>query len=129
MPAVRISREGLERALAHACLSHHDRDRHASAAAWKAELAASPVRIQRDPERSTNLGELPHRAIQIGLSGAAVDRYVDEWILGLTDVTALAHEAHALVRAGQPEAADAKIPAETPYPLPEHISAWIAATL
>ncbi|MGK4580349.1 DUF4291 domain-containing protein [Kitasatospora sp. HPMI-4] len=126
--AVRISRAGLEWALAHACLSHHDRDLHTSAEAWKAELAASPVRIQWDPERSTELAALPHRAIQIGLSGEAVDRYVDDWILGITDVTALAHEAHALVRAGHPAAADAKIPTETPYPLPAHLAARIAAT-
>ncbi|KJK55345.1 DUF4291 domain-containing protein [Saccharothrix sp. ST-888] len=126
--AVRISREGFEWALAHACLSHYDRDHHASAEAWKAELAASPVRIQWDPERATDLEPLPHRAIQIGLSGEAVDRYVDEWILGLTDVTDLAHEAHALVRAGQPAAADAKIPVETPYHLPGGLAARIAAT-
>ncbi|MDH6128123.1 DUF4291 domain-containing protein [Kitasatospora sp. GP82] len=126
--AVRISREGFEWALAHACLSHYDRDRHTSAEAWMAKLAASPVRIQWDPERSTDLGTLPHRAIQIGLTGEAVDRYLDEWILDLTDVTALAHEAHALVQAGQPEAADAKIPVETPYALPGHLAARIAAT-
>ncbi|GAA2268573.1 DUF4291 domain-containing protein [Kitasatospora cystarginea] len=126
--AVRISREGFEWALAHSCLSHYDRDVHSSAAAWKEELAASPVRIQWDPERSTELAALPHRAIQIGLSGEAVDRYVDEWILGITDVTALAHQAHALVRAGRTAEADARLAAETPYPLPARLAARITAT-
>ncbi|MFJ1705705.1 DUF4291 domain-containing protein [Kitasatospora sp. NPDC088346] len=126
--AVRIRREGFEWALGRACLSHYDRDRHASAADWKARLRESPVRVQWDPERSTRLGPLPHRAVQIGLSGPAVHRYVDEWILGIEDVTALAHEAHALVRAGRPEAADALIPAEAPYPLPAALAARIGAT-
>ncbi|WP_033821978.1 DUF4291 domain-containing protein [Kitasatospora sp. MBT63] len=126
--AVRISREGFVWALANACLSHYDRDRYASAAAWKAELKASPVRVQWDPERSTRLGPLAHRAVQIGLSGPAVHRYVDDWILGVEDVTALAHEAHALVRDGRPGAADALIPAEPPYPLPASLAGRIGAT-
>jgi hypothetical protein len=127
--AVRISREGFESALAHACLSHYDRDHHASAEEWKAALAASPVRVQWDPERSTTLAPLPHRAIQIGLSREAVHHYVDDWILGVTDVTALAHEAHALVRAGQPEAADARIATETVYPVPDDLARRISATM
>ncbi|MBF9073261.1 DUF4291 domain-containing protein [Streptacidiphilus fuscans] len=125
--AVRIRRGGFAWALAHACLSHYDRDLHASAAAWKEQLRVSPVRIQWDPERSTNQQELPHRAVQIGLTGEAVHRYVDEWIVSLTDVTDLAHETHALVRASETAKADALIPAETPYPLPELLRARIGA--
>ncbi|MEV4613975.1 DUF4291 domain-containing protein [Kitasatospora sp. NPDC049258] len=126
--AVRISREGFEWALAHACLSHQDRERHASAADWKAELAASPVRVQWDPERSIRLGALGHRAIQVGLTGEAVHRYVDGWITGVEDVTALAHRAHALVRAGDPAGAQALLPIETRYPLAPGLAARIAAT-
>jgi hypothetical protein len=47
------------------------------------------VRVQWDPERSLRLGVLPYRSLQVGLSGAAVDRYVDDWIVGITDVTVL----------------------------------------
>ncbi|MER8185497.1 DUF4291 domain-containing protein [Kitasatospora sp. NPDC094015] len=126
--AVRISREGFEWALAHACLSHQDRHRHASAADWKAELAASPVRIQWDPERSVRLGPLAHRAIQVGLTGAAVRRYADGWITGIEDVTGLAHRAHALVRAGDVAGAGALLPVERPYPLAPALAARIAAT-
>ncbi|MFC8448376.1 DUF4291 domain-containing protein [Kitasatospora sp. NPDC057223] len=125
--AVRISRAGFEWALDRSCPSHYDRDRHASAAAWKAELRTSPVRVQWDPERSTALGALPHRALQLGLSGEAVDRYADEWILTVTDATALAHEARDLVRAGRAAAADALIPAETAYPLSDRLALRITA--
>ncbi|MFG2823419.1 DUF4291 domain-containing protein [Kitasatospora sp. NPDC048365] len=126
--AVRISRAGFEWALARACLSHWDRERHGSAAEWRAELKAAPVRLQWDPERSTRLGALPHRALQLGLEREAVHRYVDEWIVGLTDVTGLAHEVHGLVRAGRTAEADALIPAEPAYPLPEALAARIGAT-
>jgi hypothetical protein len=126
--AVRIRRSGFEWALAHACLSHYDRGLHESASAWKQVLRESPVRIQWDPERSTTQQELPHRAIQIGLTGEAVHRYVDEWIVGITDATDLAHEAHALVRAGEAAKADTLIPTETPYPLPEHLRTRIGVS-
>ncbi|MEV6206293.1 DUF4291 domain-containing protein [Kitasatospora sp. NPDC051914] len=127
--AVRITRAGFESALAQSCLSHQDRDRHASRAEWQAELAASPVRVQWDPERSTTLAPLEHRALQLGLSGPAVRGYVDEWITGIEDVTALAHEVRALARDRRIDQADALIPAETPYPLPARIAARIGATV
>ena len=63
---------------------------------WKASLRA-PVRIQWDPERDIHLRPLLFRAIQMGLSGEAVDRYLDDWIVGITDVTALAKKIHGLV--------------------------------
>lgn len=47
------------------------------------------VRIQWDPERDLHLQPLAHRAIQIGLGGVAVDRYVDDWTVAITDTTEL----------------------------------------
>ena len=76
------------------------------------------VRVQWDPERNLRLGALPYRSLQLGLAGEASRRYVDEWVVGLTDVTPLAHEAHALVRAGDLEGARALLPVERPYPMP-----------
>lgn len=89
--AVRITHAGFAWALANACLSHYDPSVHASHDAWSQQLKASPVRIQWDPERSATLQPLPYRSLQMGLSGPAVDRYVDEWTVGITDVTSLAH--------------------------------------
>ncbi|PBC76889.1 uncharacterized protein DUF4291 [Streptomyces sp. TLI_235] len=77
--AVRISRAGFEQALALACPSHHDRRCHASREEWRAELATSPVRVQWDPERSTRLGALEHRALQLGLPGG---RWTTTWTSG-----------------------------------------------
>ena len=109
-----ISRSGLEWALANACASHPSDNM--TAHEWEALKARSPVRVQWDPERDLHHNALGHRAIQIGLSGEAVRRYVQEWIQRVTDVTPLAHAIHARVRAGDLTAATAMLPPEKPYP-------------
>ena len=126
--AIEISRTGFEWALAHACLSHFERAHHEDQKTWSQELKASPVRVQWDPERSLRLAALPHRSLQVGLSGPAVDRYVAEWTVSITDVTASARRIHDLVRGGDESAATALLPAERPYPLPAELTARIAAS-
>ncbi|HEX6353243.1 DUF4291 domain-containing protein [Actinophytocola sp.] len=127
--AVEITRSGFEWALAHACLSHYVPDRHADRGEWSRHLKASPVRVQWDPERSLRLGALPYRSLQVGLSRQAVDRYVDEWLVSLTDITPLVHEIHGLVVADRTDEALGMLPAEHPYPLPSDVATTIAATV
>jgi hypothetical protein len=122
--AIDITREGFEWALAHSCLSHPDRGerRQVDHAAWSRRLRDSPVRIQWDPERDQSLRALPHRSIQIGLSGEAADRYVDDWIVTITDITGRVRDLHA-----DPEAT-ALFPVERPYPLTPDLTLTIGAT-
>jgi hypothetical protein len=114
--AVEISRDGFAWALRNACLSHYSPGLHADRADWRRRLRRSPARVQWDPERDLRLRPLPYRSLQLGLSGEAVERYADEWIVSLTDVTPLAHEIHALVRADDLASAAELLPRERPYP-------------
>ncbi|MFE0423532.1 DUF4291 domain-containing protein [Streptomyces sp. NPDC058953] len=116
--AVEISREGFEWALRHACLSHYVPAVHTDHDTWKRQLRTASTRVQWDPERGMRLQPLPYRSLQLGLSGEAVRRYADEWITGIEDVTGLARDVHALVRAGDVDAARALLPREEPYPEP-----------
>ncbi|WP_285751610.1 DUF4291 domain-containing protein [Lentzea sp. NBRC 105346] len=100
--AIRILRSGFDWAVANAVSSR--------------VVGGNPdVRVQWDPERDLHLRPQQHRAIQIGLRGDAVRRYVHDWTVSITDVTGLAHEIHGLVRAGDLEAAAKHLPAERPY--------------
>ncbi|MEU9484246.1 DUF4291 domain-containing protein [Streptomyces decoyicus] len=117
--AVEIDRGGFDWALRNACLSHHDPDEHPDRGAWQRQLKGTPARVQWDPERDLRLQALPYRSLQLGLAGEASRRYADEWTVAITDVTPLAHEIHALVRAGDTAAAAALLPEERPYPAPE----------
>ncbi|WP_399035026.1 DUF4291 family protein [Streptomyces sp. ASQP_92] len=109
---------GFDWAVRNACLSHYERAVHTEQAAWKRELKRAPARVQWDPERDLRLQALPYRSLQLGLAGEAVRRYADEWIVGIRDVTPLAHRVHALVRDGQLDAARGLLPVERVYPGP-----------
>ncbi|WP_129787207.1 DUF4291 domain-containing protein [Promicromonospora panici] len=121
--AVRMSREGFEQALGMASLSHFDRRLYDDAAAWAAQKAASPVRVQWDPERSPTGAALKHRSLQVGIGGAAVNAYVDEWVVGLADITDRVLTWRADLHGGGSPA----LPDEVPYALPAEIAARIGA--
>ncbi|MCX5376820.1 DUF4291 domain-containing protein [Streptomyces sp. NBC_00091] len=114
--AVEITRAGFDRALAGACLSHYVPTVHADRAAWQESVRTTSARVQWDPERDLHLNPLPHRALQLGLSGPSSRAYADEWTVSIRDVTPLAREIHGLLRAGETDAARALLPVETPYP-------------
>lgn len=68
-----------------------------------------------------------YRSLQVGLTGDAVRRYVDEWVLGLTDVTGLARSVHGRLTDGDEAGASALLPVERPYPLPAEVARIVDA--
>ncbi|WFU18289.1 DUF4291 domain-containing protein [Bradyrhizobium sp. CB3481] len=111
--AIDISCEGFQWALTHSCPSHPDPSM--TKEEWDKLKAASPVRIQWDPERDLHLQPLAHRAIQIGISGEAVSLYVNQWIRKITDVTDVAHAICDLVKRNELDQALASLPVERSY--------------
>lgn len=95
---IKLSHEGFLAILRQSVETSHNPQVYASRDEWKGALDASEVRHQWDPDRGLKGEKLDRRAIQIGISGATVRSYVNEWIIGLEDVTALAHEIHEAVR-------------------------------
>jgi len=126
--AIDISRRGFEWALSNACLSSFDPRVYQSAAQWEEIKACSPVRVQWDPERDLRLAPLGHRAIQIGLSGEAVRRYVEDWTLDIRDVTDQARRISAAVVADEVEWALTELPVEMPYPLADALKVRLGAS-
>ncbi|KAJ5952998.1 uncharacterized protein N7479_011411 [Penicillium vulpinum] len=119
--AIEITREGFEWALRHSCLSHYTPDEKVSQEEWRRKMRASPVRVQWDPERDISLRSLDYRSIQIGLSGEAVGKYLDKWIVSVTDVTATMRQIDEYLQNGDIDAARACLPRETPFALPEDL--------
>ena len=109
--AIDISIEGFLWALKHSLLSHqakHFQCQHT----WQQLKQSKPVRIQWDPERDLELQPLSYRAIQIGLSGDAVERYVHDWTQHIEDVTELTMTIHQHVLKGELIKAEHLLPTE-----------------
>jgi hypothetical protein len=122
---VDITREGFEWALRHAVLSHFVKAIHGTEEAWQQRVADRPVRIQWDPERDWRIQPIPGvRSIQIGLSGEAVERYVNEWIVGIDDVTPVAQRIGLAVNS-QEKPSPHPMDDERPYPVPADIDQGI----
>jgi hypothetical protein len=119
--AIEITRAGFEWALAHSSLSHYEGSVDATQEEWERRKEASPVRIQWDPERDLDFRPLGYRSIQIGLSGESVARYVNDWIVSITDVTDMMRDVSLLVLEGKYKEATERLPHEEVYILPPDI--------
>src|SRR5208282_1017273 len=124
-----ITREGFEWALEHAVLTSYTPSIHASHDVWRNALAEASVRIQWDPERDWRLLPVKDvRAIQIGLDGEAVDRYVNEWIVQLEDMTPLAQRL-AIEARGDVIPEDLPDNREIAYPLSSELRLKLSQTI
>ncbi|MET7783690.1 DUF4291 domain-containing protein [Streptomyces sp. NPDC005388] len=121
--AIEITRDGFEWALRHACLSSYVHGLHPDLSTWQRSLKRAPARVQWDPERDLHLHPLTYRSLRLGLSGEAVRRYADEWMVAISDVTPLAREVHGLVSRGELVAAAGLLPQERPYPAADELLA------
>ena len=126
--AITITRKGFEWALKNSVLSHFVEKVYQTHDEWLDKKAKSAVRIQWDPERNIHMGRLDYRSIQIGLGPRASEKYVNDWITAIDDVTDLAHRVHQLVDEGKTDEAQVLLPVERPYLLTKELSAVIGAT-
>jgi Domain of unknown function (DUF4291) len=127
--AVRISRDGWEEALSQAVLTHADRRVYRDSAEWRAAFDHARVRVQWDPERTLRGQPLDARSIQVGLSRHVIDRYADEWILDIQDMTPLVHRIQRLLHDGETAKAATLVPRERVYPLDPGLARRIGADL
>lgn len=85
--AIDIKREGFEEIINNAVISSYNADMGISREEWKKQIINSEVRCQFDPDRDIYGNPQPIRAIQLGLRGKMVDKYINEWIVSITDIT------------------------------------------
>ncbi|OIQ15992.1 MAG: hypothetical protein BM557_10575 [Flavobacterium sp. MedPE-SWcel] len=118
--SIKITRAGFEEALRMSCLSTFNEGIHKTRDNWREQLTKSPVRIQWDPERDIFLEPLDYREIQIGLSGDGVEKYVNNWIVSIDNITEQVGDIYAQVK-NDPEKAKLLLLEEEYYPVPEDI--------
>ena len=119
--AVRIKREGWEKALALGVLTSYEATAHQHSSKWQSSFAKAVVHVQWDPERTIHGKKLEHRSIQVGLSREVIRQYTDEWVVEILDFTNQARKIRSLYLAGNHRRAKSHLPPERVYPVPKQL--------
>jgi hypothetical protein len=85
--AIHISKSDWEDILNEAVFSSFQADVYGTKAAWKAQLSASKVRLQWDPDHDPYGRKLERKAIQIGMKGDMLHRFGTQMIRKIVDIT------------------------------------------
>jgi hypothetical protein len=99
--AIWLRRSAFDVVLSQAVPSSFDAQRYATEAAWKAAVATSDVRVQWDPDHSPDGAPLLRRALQLGLRGATLGHYAQDWIVAIEDVSAFVARQRQMLAAGR----------------------------
>ena len=85
--AIKISKSGFLELLEKGVYSSYQENKYVSREGWNKELKKSKVRIQWDPDHNPKGKKLERRAIQIGIKGDLLQKFNNEWIKEITDIT------------------------------------------
>ena len=85
--AIDILREGFDAILENVVLSTYQQDTYDSHELWKQKLGQSQVRCQWDPDRDIFGNSIERRAIQLGIKGDILKKYVNTWTVKISDIT------------------------------------------
>ncbi|WP_226002961.1 DUF4291 domain-containing protein [Paenibacillus sp. BJ-4] len=99
--SINISKEGFDYILSKAVLTKYKPKIHGSSVKWKEMLNESDIIFQFDPDRDVYGNKLDRKAIQLGLRGDAVEKYINEWIVDINDITNTVHDWKLLINTGQ----------------------------
>ena len=120
--AVRITREGWEKALSQAVLTSYKPGLYADHADWERQMKTARVHVQWDPERTLAGAVLDARSIQVGLSRHLIADYVESGTTEIRDITPTVRKMADLIKEGRKDRAAEHLPKERPYELPADIA-------
>ena len=106
-------REAFDYLVKNAVLSTYQEQIHIDYPEWKEQIRRSEIRCQWDPERDIFGNPLEYRTIQLGLREKAVRKYVEEWIIHITDISDYVCELKDMI--AKKEDVSALLPAEVQY--------------
>ena len=85
--AIDIKCTGFHYILEHAVPSTYKPDLYQNNNEWKEAVKHSEARYQWDPERDIYGNAIDRRSLQLGIRGSLVEKYINDWILKVTDIT------------------------------------------
>jgi hypothetical protein len=126
--AVRIGRSGWEKALSLAVLTCFEKSVFRSPREWEEQFRQAVVHVQWDPERTLRGAGLPYFSIQVGLSRHIISEYVEEWTVGIEDLTPRVRKIYDLLQGGKATQANRHLPSERVYPVRPEIGRRLLIT-
>jgi hypothetical protein len=119
--AIRIKREGWQRALKLGVLTSFESRTHKVEPNWRSQFEETPVHVQWDPERTIHGKKLEHRSIQVGISRDLIREFTDDWTLEISDFTPRTRKIRSLYLAGNRKRAKEQLPPQRVYPVSKDI--------
>lgn len=113
--AIDLSIEGFREILQGVVLSTYNKEIYQTDENWREKGKQALVRCQWDPDKDIYSQPMERKAIQLGLRGEMVEKYVHQWTTKITDITAEVREAKKLLGTGDIGKID--LPTETEFPL------------
>ena len=120
--AVKISRDGWEKALSLGVTTSFEAKIHRDSQNWRDQFEAATVHVQWDPERSIRGADLGFNSIQVGISRHLIREFNDDWLVEIEDLTPLARKIRALMDAGKIENARRLLPVERIYKVENEVA-------
>lgn len=117
--AIDIKRTGFEEILRNAVLSSYNEKTNVPRGTWQKMVKSSDVRCQFDPDRDIYGNPQADRAIQLGIRGKTVDRYIDDYIVKISDITPFVADLKRQRDSGIN--IDKRLPHEVDYPVSDEI--------
>lgn len=111
--AIDIYRYGFDEIYKNKVYSSFSKEVYNTKENWKLALENSEVRCQWDPDRDIYGNAQVRRAIQLGIRGDILDKYVNDWIFQIEDITGTVVELKKSIQQGS--FTDDLLPVEIPY--------------
>jgi len=97
--AIEMTFEGFEELLNNGVLTSYDKS-YGDESTWRDNLSNSDVRIQWDPDHNVKGEKLKRRAVQIGIKNEALQKFNNEFIKSIQDITAFVKEQKTKIDSG-----------------------------
>ena len=98
--AINIKRYAFDYIVKNSVLSTWNKELYSTESEWREILKVSEIRCQWDPERDVN-GHGYSKTIQLGLRGEALQKYVNEWIVSIEDITGYVRDLDKMRKSGE----------------------------
>jgi hypothetical protein len=95
--AIRISRKGFDEILRCAVMATYDKNIYGSSQNWESQRQNSDIQLQWEPYYDLHGNKSDRKAAKIGLKAEMLQRYNNEWIQEIQNITPFVKEQQQLV--------------------------------